>query len=68
LPGRRSALIYGVSFGRFVKSDGVDFVAMSSRSFGQTSQIHRASFAGYRTANPGPRVGPLVINEICITP
>jgi len=59
----------GVSFGRFVKSDGVDFVAMSSRSFGQDNPRSIAQFRrGTGLPNPGPRVGPLVINEIMYHP
>ena len=45
----------GVSFGRYVRSDGVeDFTAMSARSFG--------------AVNPAPKTGPIVINEIMYNP
>lgn len=45
----------GVSFGRYITSIGEEhFVAQSSPSFGQT--------------NSGPRVGPLVLNEIMFHP
>ncbi len=40
----------GVAFGRYEKSSGDDFVAMSARTFG--------------TTNAYPLVGPLIINEI----
>lgn len=59
----------GVSFGRYVKSDGVDFVAMSSRSFGQDNPKSITQFRrGTGLPNPTPRVDPLVINEIMYHP
>jgi hypothetical protein len=59
----------GVSFGRYVTSDGVDFVAMSARSFGQDNPGSILQFRrGIGLPNPSPRVGPLVINEIMYHP
>jgi hypothetical protein len=60
----------GVSFGRYVKSDGgTDFVAMSSRTFGNDSPSTVAQFrAGTGMANSYPLVGPLVISEIFYEP
>ena len=60
----------GVSFGRYVKSDGgTDLVPMSARSFGVNNP---ATLTQFRTSsgglNPYPRVGPLVISEIMYHP
>jgi len=44
----------GVSVGRYQTSEGLDFAVQSSRSFG--------------SANSGPQVGPIVINEIMYDP
>jgi hypothetical protein len=58
-----------VSFGRFVTSGGVDFPAMSARSFGAdtpaTVEIFRT---GTGRTNPYPKVGPIVINEVMYHP
>ncbi len=59
----------GVSFGRHVKSDGVDFVAMSRRSFGQDAPLSVSQFrTGTGRVNPYPLVGPVVINEVMYHP
>jgi hypothetical protein len=60
----------GVSFGRYVKSDGgTDFVAMSQRSFGSDSPLTVTQFrTGTGAANSYPLVGPLVISEIFYEP
>ncbi len=55
----------GVSFGRFEKSTGDDFVAMKSRTFGVgiPSSVEQFRLGEGRT-NSAPIVGPIVINEI----
>ncbi len=60
----------GVSFGRYVKSDGgTDFVAMTRRSFGSDSPLTVTEFrTGTGAANSYPLVGPLVIGEIFYEP
>jgi len=74
LSGRRAvarfgAAANGVSFGRFETCNGVDFVPMSARTFGQDTP---ASLAEFRTGaglfNAYPKVGPVVINEIMYHP
>ena len=56
----------GVSFGRYVTSDGrEEFVAMSARSLGQDDPGSLAVFrTGTGLPNPYPKVGPVVISEI----
>jgi hypothetical protein len=66
---RFGAAANGVSFGRYPTSIGADFVAMNRPTFGvdnpQTlDQFHQGTGA----ANSGPRVGPVVINEIMYHP
>lgn len=59
----------GVSFGRYVTSQGVDFTAMSLRTFGQDNAETLAQFrTGTGLANSLPLVGPVVINEIMYRP
>ncbi len=59
----------GVSFGRFHTSVGVDFTAMSARSFGEDMPPDVAQFRlGTGVTNTYPKVGPLVINEIMFQP
>ncbi|MBE0544796.1 MAG: lamin tail domain-containing protein [Verrucomicrobia bacterium] len=59
----------GISFGRFVTSVGEEFVAMSSRSFGVDNPANVAQFrTGTGSANPYPRVGPVVVSEINYRP
>ncbi len=59
----------GVSFGRILTSQGPDFAALSTRTFGQD---HPASVDQFRTGagapNAPPRVGPIVISEIHYRP
>lgn len=63
------AAFNGVSFGRHITSDGVDFVAMKSRTFGQDSPTSLDVFrTGKGMTNSAPRVGPVVINEIMYHP
>ena len=60
----------GVSFGRYVTSDGrEEFVAMSARSLGQDDPGSIDQFRlGTGAANPYPRVGPVVIAQIMYHP
>ncbi|HEY2952768.1 MAG TPA: lamin tail domain-containing protein [Verrucomicrobiae bacterium] len=58
-----------VSFGRFETSVGVDFVAMSARTFGVDNPSSPAQFRiGPGLPNTYPVVGPVVINEIMYHP
>ncbi|HVY68895.1 MAG TPA: lamin tail domain-containing protein [Verrucomicrobiae bacterium] len=74
LTGRRvdvkfGAAEHGVSFGRFVTSTGVDFVAMSHLSFGVDNPVFTVDFRkGTGEPNPYPKIGPVVINEIMYHP
>ena len=74
LTGYRAAVTFGaspseLSFGRFLTSSGVDFVAMSQRTFGAD---HPPSLEAFRLGpglpNPYPQVGPIVISEIMYHP
>jgi len=60
----------GVSIGRYVRSDGeVDFVAMSSQTFGVSAPNSSAEFrTGGGASNSYPLVGPVVISEIMYNP
>jgi hypothetical protein len=59
----------GVSLGRHATSLGAEFVALERRSFGVDAPASLAEFrSGQGVANAGPRVGPLVINEILAVP
>ena len=60
----------GVSFGRYVKSDGgTDFVPMSLRTFGADQPITMTQFrTGTGLGNTSPRIGPIVISEIMYHP
>ncbi|HMJ89161.1 MAG TPA: lamin tail domain-containing protein, partial [Candidatus Acidoferrum sp.] len=60
----------GVSFGRYVTSDGRDeFVPMSTRSFGVDDPGSVAEFRlGTGKTNAYPRVGPIVISEVMYHP
>jgi hypothetical protein len=59
----------GVSFGRYYTSVGVDFVAMSLRTFGVDSPETVQQFrTGTGLSNSLPKVGPIVINEIMYHP
>lgn len=58
-----------VSFGRYPTSVGVDFVALSQRTFGVDNPANVAQFrTGTGAANAYPRVGPIVLNEIMYHP
>jgi hypothetical protein len=60
----------GVSFGRYVCSDSnVEFTAMAQRTFGFDSPATVQQFrTGGGLVNSGPKVGPVVINEIMYNP
>jgi hypothetical protein len=59
----------GVSFGRYPTSVGVDFVALSQRTFGMDNPASLAQFrTGTGATNAYPLVGPVVINEILYHP
>jgi len=60
----------GVSFGRYTTSDGrLEFVAMNRRTFGKDNPTSVADFRlGKGLPNSGPKVGPVVINEIMYHP
>ncbi|MFM1770623.1 MAG: Inner spore coat protein, partial [Verrucomicrobiota bacterium] len=56
----------GVSFGRYVTSDGrAEMTAMSGRSFGVDDPGNVEQFrTGTGAANPYPKVGPVILSEI----
>jgi hypothetical protein len=60
----------GVSFGRYLTSDGrTEFVAMSRRTFGVDDPASVEEFReGTGASNAYPRVGPVVISEIMYHP
>ena len=59
----------GVSFGRVVTSQGVDFVPLTARSFGVDNPASVAQFrTGTGAANAAPIIGPIIINEIMYHP
>ncbi len=74
LTGRRTSVQFGaaangVSFGRFQTSVGVEFVAMSRRTFGVDNPSTLEQFrTGTGAPNAYPLVGPVVINEIMYHP
>jgi hypothetical protein len=74
LTGQRASVRFGaaengVSFGRHQTTVGVDFVALSARTFGQDNPASLTEFrAGAGTTNAYPRVGPIVISEIMFHP
>jgi hypothetical protein len=59
----------GVSFGRVVTSVGVDYAAMSARTFGQDNPATVTQFrTGTGLPNAAPDAGPVVIHEIMYNP
>jgi hypothetical protein len=59
----------GVAFGRFQTSRGMDFVAMSQRTFGMDAPITLTQFrTGTGRTNAYPRLGPVIINELMYHP
>jgi hypothetical protein len=75
LTGYRAAVKFGaaaggVSFGRYVTSDGrEEFVAMSERTFGADDPASLEEFrTGLGRTNAYPKVGPVVISEVMYHP
>jgi hypothetical protein len=59
----------GVSFGRVVTSQGVDFWPLTQRKFGVDNPTTLAQFrTGTGLSNAAPAVGPIIINEIMYHP
>jgi hypothetical protein len=59
----------GVSFGRFPTSVGVDFTALSARTFGMDNPATTNEFRlGTGRTNAYAKVGPVVLNEIMYHP
>ena len=59
----------GVSLGRYVTSVGVDFTALSQRTFGVDTPTTVTQFrTGTGLSNAYPLVGPVVINEVMYHP
>ena len=59
----------GVSLGRYTNSTGVEFVALSRRTFGVDNPATLAQFrTGTGLPNAYPQVGPVVINELMYQP
>jgi len=59
----------GVSIGRIPTSQGYDFVHLLGRTLGVDNPATPEEFrSGKGAANTGPRVGPIVINEIMYNP
>ncbi len=59
----------GVSFGRYTNSTGVEFVALSQRTFGEDNPATLDQFrTGTGLANAYPKVGPVIINELMYHP
>ena len=55
----------GFSFGRHETSDGSDWVTLETRTFGIDKPSSNVAFRkGNGLPNSGPRIGPVVINEI----
>jgi hypothetical protein len=64
-----AAAANGVSFGRYQTSVGMDFVALSQRTFGMDDPASLPQFrTGPGATNASPLVGPVVINEIMYHP
>ncbi|HEY2952195.1 MAG TPA: immunoglobulin domain-containing protein, partial [Verrucomicrobiae bacterium] len=74
LTGYRASVSFGsaangVSFGRYQTSVGVQFPAMSQRTFGVDNPASLAAFRlGAGLPNSAPKVGPVVISEIMYHP
>jgi len=59
----------GVSFGRHLKTTGVDFTGLETRTFGADSPASLIEFrTGNGLPNAAPKVGPIVISEIMYHP
>ncbi|MGC3960961.1 MAG: hypothetical protein QM813_24430 [Verrucomicrobiota bacterium] len=74
LTGYRTGVLFdaaanGASFGRYQTSVGVDFVALSQRTFGADNPITLTQFrTGGGVTNAYPLVGPVIISEIMYHP
>jgi len=74
LTGSRTGVSFGaasnsVSFGRYQTSAGVEFVAMSRRTFGVDNPLSLDQFrTGTGATNAYPLVGPVVISEVMYHP
>ncbi|RYD75707.1 MAG: lamin tail domain-containing protein [Verrucomicrobiaceae bacterium] len=74
LTGYRSRVKFGgaadgVSFGRIVNANGADFFPQIVRTFGQDTPATVAQFrTGAGLANSGPKIGPVIINEVMYHP
>lgn len=63
------AAMNGVSFGRVETSQGYEFATLSARTFGQDAPASLAQFrTGTGLPNAGPKVGPIIVNEIMYRP
>ena len=63
------ASLNGVSFGRFQTSRGVDFVAISQRTFGMDTPENLTEFRlGTGQTNAYAGIGPVIINELMYRP
>jgi hypothetical protein len=59
----------GISFGRYVTTLGIDYVALSQRTFGVDVPSSLTQFrTGTGLPNAAPRIGPIIINEIMYNP
>jgi hypothetical protein len=66
---RFGAAANGVSFGRYPTSLGIDYVALTQHTFGSDNPSTLTQFrTGIGLPNAGPRLGPVVINEILYNP
>jgi hypothetical protein len=66
---RVGGLRNGVSAGRYVTSDGVDFVPLSARTFGVDNPTTLLQFrTGTGLSNAAPIIGPIVISEFHYSP
>lgn len=63
------AAINGVSFGRITTSAGVDYAALTNRTFGQDNPSTLAQFrTGAGLPNAVPLVGPVILSEVMYHP
>jgi hypothetical protein len=63
------AAFNGISFGRIQTSEGVDYAPLTHHTFGVTNPATLTQFrTGTGGVNAGPRVGPVVVNEINYNP
>jgi hypothetical protein len=66
---RFGAAANGVSWGRYATTDGFDFTALQSRTYGEDQPTSVEQFRlGTGRANAAPMIGPVVIAEIFFAP